>query len=523
MIRAATKWIPRRRRAVVLVIVLVVVVVLALAAYSFATLMIAQQETTVLAGEQLQAKALADSGIEAVRLFLTHDEATLREAGGTFDNPNAFRGVLVVDDLDPARRGRFTVLAPAIDTIGHVGAGVRYGLEDESTKLNLNALITIENQMEGAGRDLLMAMPGMTIDTADAILDWLDEDDEVREYGAELEHYSGLDPPYAPKNGPLDSVEELLLVRGVLPELLFGLDVNRNNMVDVNELNGYLPPEVDNTQGEMDRGWSAYLTLWSMEANLDAQGQTRIFLNQDDVQTLHDELSAVFPPDWVQYIVAYRLYGPYGGGTEAVQATGELDLTARPRGTFTQVLDLIGSKVRLRFQGEDDAVVIASPFPEGIYLYLPQLLDNVTVNPAPIVPGRINVNQASRVVLRGIPNMTEEMVEQIINLRELEPTDTDPNLEFETWLLTRAVVSLEEMRLLQPFVTTQGSVYRAQVVGYFEEGTSSARAEVIIDDTGGLPQLVFWRDLGHLGRGYALETLGVEYLEESATAGSLNR
>ena len=58
----------------------------------------------------------------------------------------------------------------------------------------------------------LMAMPGMTDDVADAILDWIDEDDEPREYGAEWDYYAQLQPPYKPKNGPLDTVEELLLV-----------------------------------------------------------------------------------------------------------------------------------------------------------------------------------------------------------------------------------------------------------------------------------------------------------------------
>ena len=41
---------------------------------------------------------------------------------------------------------------------------------------------------------------------------WIDPDDDVRPYGCEAEHYSGLSPPYGPRNGPLLSVEELLLV-----------------------------------------------------------------------------------------------------------------------------------------------------------------------------------------------------------------------------------------------------------------------------------------------------------------------
>jgi type II secretion system (T2SS) protein K len=56
-----------------------------------------------------------------------------------------------------------------------------------------------------------------------AILDWIDPDDEVRKPGgAEAKYYESLDPPRTPKNGPLDSPEELLLVKGVDPDLFYG-------------------------------------------------------------------------------------------------------------------------------------------------------------------------------------------------------------------------------------------------------------------------------------------------------------
>ena len=55
----------------------------------------------------------------------------------------------------------------------------------------------------------------MTPDVADAIVDWLDMDSSPRPYGAEDDYYTALSPPYHCKNGPLDSLEELLLVRGV--------------------------------------------------------------------------------------------------------------------------------------------------------------------------------------------------------------------------------------------------------------------------------------------------------------------
>ena len=66
---------------------------------------------------------------------------------------------------------------------------------------------------------------------------------------------------------PLETVEELLLVRGVTPDLLFGRDINRNGMVDSHE-QGAPSPSRPTSEGAMDRGWSAYLTLFSQERNV---------------------------------------------------------------------------------------------------------------------------------------------------------------------------------------------------------------------------------------------------------------
>jgi general secretion pathway protein K len=53
----------------------------------------------------------------------------------------------------------------------------------------------------------------------DSILDWRDSDDFHRLNGAENKYYQSLANPYVCKNAPFDSVEELLLVRGMSPEL----------------------------------------------------------------------------------------------------------------------------------------------------------------------------------------------------------------------------------------------------------------------------------------------------------------
>ena len=53
--------------------------------------------------------------------------------------------------------------------------------------------------------------------------------------GASDSYYLSLPQPYNCKNSPFETVEELLLVEGVTPQLLYGDDTNRNGILDPNE------------------------------------------------------------------------------------------------------------------------------------------------------------------------------------------------------------------------------------------------------------------------------------------------
>lgn len=570
------------RHGVALVFVLVVIAMLTYSAYTFTDLMIAEKEAAILAGRQLQARALVDSGVDHVRYFLELPKTDRISEGGVFENPNWFQSIAVIPSENPAERGRFTVIAPMMDSSGVYG-GIRFGLENESARLNLNALnLELLDAADGegdtnsgggsndggggddggndppaggnngasnggannnagggntntgdlgaaaedlaalaadvSGRAMLMAIPGMTEDIADAILDWIDEDDEVREYGAEFSDYSSLG--YAPKNGPLETIEELLMVRGVTPELLFGRDVNRNGIIDTHEQDLPLDIQFESNDGSLDRGWSGLFTLYSAEKNANIDGLQRIYLNTDNLEQLHEDLTEAVGEAWATFIVAYRQSGPLPTNDDPnvppveTEPPGDqpLDFTRSGEVKLTQVLDLVGVNVRANLAEGAGSVVLESPFPEDPLMmgtYLPMLMDNCTVNQAPVIPGRININQASAPVLMAIPGITEEMVDAILSEREITDESVDENLRHETWLLTRLIVTLDEMKLLQPFITAGGDVYRAQVVGYFDEGAISSRAEVVIDASELMPRILFWRDISHLGRGFGLETLGI--------------
>jgi DNA uptake protein ComE-like DNA-binding protein len=600
-------WIGRR--GLVLPLVLIVIAMLSLAAYSFSELMLTEYRAAVVNERQAQTRTFADTGVELMQDFLKEIDELQLQAGGRYNNPGYFQGVLVADSQQARERGRFSIVAPNI--ADQELAGVRFGVEDESTKLNLNTILLADQFQSGGASALLMALPGMTIEAAESILDWLDTDEDARENGAETAYYSGLG--YACKNGPLDTIEELLLVKGVTPDLLFGRDANRNGMIDANESSNPSLAESTAMPTEVDRGWSAYLTLYSLEANVTPDGLPRIDLNMADLQQLHDDLSAVLDSDLVDFIIAYRQFGPYTGNAQADQtAIVQLDYTQPGNTQFTSVLDLIGAKVnvtennqntqqqnggmtstrpRPQFltgldvagnlmplallqarggqggagggqsgggqsgggqgggnqggggqsnqgqgnqgqgnqgqgnqgqnnQGNQNAAngtILQSPFsdnPLELATTLPQVLDYVTVNKAPTIPGRININQASPVILRGIPGMTEEIVQQILANREIEYTGNRPAHRHEHWLLCEGIVTLNEMKALAPFICAGGRVFRAQVVGYFDEDGPSSRIEAVVNVAtmeSGLctPRVVFWRDLTNLGRGYSLASLGI--------------
>jgi type II secretory pathway component PulK len=562
--------------------VLVVVAVATLAAYSFTDTMLAFDDAANLVGDQVQTRAVAESAIEMTRLILSQSAEMRDSLGGTFNNPAIFQAIQVVPATDDARSVNFSIVAPAMNEMGRL-SGIRYGLRNESSRLNLNALISLDknadllmpalNLISGNSADftnslqsrtaiseqdpsqlslpqsLLMSLPGMTLQIADSILDWLDEDSDPRPNGSELEYYSVLPTPYAPKNGPIDSVEELLLVRGVTPELLFGIDSNRNGVVDPAEQQRGL---VDATQTS-SLGWTSFLTVHGYESNKRRDGTPKIDVNQDDLEVLYQQLSGVIEnPDYSSYIVAFRVGGqssiakaatsastgntqsssqsssnPGSTGDKSQQPAGaggmpqsvntnipvwtgdqisKLDLTGG--GTkLTQILDLIDSTVTIGGQS------YRSPFtsdPLQMASYMPLLMDALSTIEFDKMPGRININECPAELLYGVPILEAETVEAILEARA-QATESE-NRQYETWLLVEGVVTLDTMRTLTPLFTGGGDVFSAQIIAYYETSSTATRLEAVIDATGVNPRIASLRDLSHLGRGFDLSVLGLRTL-----------
>lgn len=524
-------------RGFFLVLVLLVLVVATLSVYSFTGVMVAYDDAAYLSADLVRARVAGDSGAEAIRLILSQPKLMRDEMGGVYNNPNLFQAI-AVSNQDTSNVCNFSVPAPDLNENGML-SGIRFGLQDESARLNLNTLTVLDENSEGLlaalsllsdpesgeevptsiATELLLALPGMTEELADCILDWLDEDDEPRPYGAEIEYYSGLQTPYEPTNGPINSVEELLLVNGMTPTLLFGADSNRNGMLDPDEQQRF-SVSVD-TPGAL--GLAAYFTIHGQEANKQRDGSFRVNINGDDLETLYEDLLDVLGDEvYASFICAYRMAGAktsltaltgdqqneeaQDGGVWTADLVDNFDLSAGGSIDFTQVIDLIDATVTIESGG--NAVRYQSPFSSlTAGVYLPLILDKLVTSDTPAMPGRINVNECPAELLYGIPFLTEDQVGQILEARG--NASEDENRLFETWLMVEGIVTLDEMRTLVPLLTGGGDVYRAQIVGYFEKTGLAHRQEVIVDATTVNPKIISYRDLSHLGRAFDVSVLGL--------------
>jgi type II secretory pathway component PulK len=512
------------RKAVVLLAVLVVVVLLSLAAYQYSELMSAEYRAASSHARALQARAAADSGVWYATALLGNPDNLDSISGNLWDNPTTFQDSSVsdsgvngsnADNADQRKQMLFSLISVRdADDPAASSQPYRYGVVDESGKINLNALLQIDPSGNNVTQ-MLLQLPNMTPDIVNSILDWMDADDNTRQDGAENDYYSSQSPPYQCKNGPFDSLEELLLVKGVTPQLLFGNDRNRNGVLD--------PGEDDGT-GQVDRGWLPYLTVYSRESNVDSQGNPRIYLNESDLNDLSSKLTTLLGQDLANFIVAYRLYGGTQstsnfGGTPKMSASDSSAVSSQIRSArssgqnkklqkISSLYDLVNATVSVPVGSGRNQRTVSYPSPlrnaSQQQQLLPLLLDGTTITSNAELPPRINVNTASQVVLTALPGLTENDVQAILSNRPQVSDNSAPDPSYQTpaWLITKANFSISKMKTLEKYITARTQVYRVQSLGYSAAGGPVSRVEAVIDSNLGRPRILAWRDLSELGKGF---------------------
>lgn len=445
----------RARRGSVLVVTMWVTLALA----GLVLVLSRAMRVEMLRSANATAEARADAALRgAVQYAMAHVDGLAGAMPTETDMPS--EAVAVGEEY-------FWLLRPvAEDESGFsLGTGeIAYGLEAEAAKVNLNT----------ADLDTLLTLPGMTAEIAAAIVDWRDPDSEVTADGAESEHYLLLAEPYEPKNGPFETIEELLLVRGITPEVLYGEDANRNGALDANEDDADESAPADDRDGQLNRGLAAHLTVWSAEPNTDADGGERVNVNEAGIDQLAELLQDVVPDDRLPEVL----------------------VAARRNRPFSSPIDF---HFRCELEIEE----------------FREIADRITTSGDDVRRGLINVNAAPAEVLACLPGLEDADVSALLAWRA-SPED-DSSLDSIAWVAE--ALPQEKAVGIGDRITTRSYQFSGNIVAASGDGRAFRRCRIVLDALEGAPRLVYRQDLTHLGwplDGQILEDLRAGLVFEAA-------
>lgn len=489
----------------ILAAVLVITVLSAMVAAGVLFRMHAESSASVAAANGEQAYQSAMSGVQTVIALMAPvqqeaetiegvavpaltfaNPAILADPAKWYDNEALFKNRLVVDD--GANRWYYSIYsASAIDR-----DKVRFGLTDEAGKININT----------ADEATLLRLPGMTPELVAALLDWRDSDSDTRTDGAEQDYYDQLPQPYFVRNGPLQTIEELLMIKGFTGTIVYGEDANLNTLLEPNEddADEQFPP--DNNDGVLDMGLFGAATTGSYGPDLKGDGTAKTDLN-GNANTVRSKILELGlssqTATFVQQVrtdggrfthpsqlleMTYTITRDSGGGGRGGRG-GPFTPPGRGGNNGPNKGDKIQSRVTV-----DD---------------MPLIMENFTTargsGRAPVV-GLLNVNTASAAALAALPGIDSGIAQQIVEARvNLSPEDRSNT----AWLVTQNLLEPAVYKTVAPKLCTQGYQYRIRVIGF---GVPSARYrifEVVLDVGGPQPKVLYQRDITRLGLPFPLD------------------
>ncbi|HKQ39572.1 MAG TPA: hypothetical protein VJ063_15955 [Verrucomicrobiae bacterium] len=199
----------KSQSGIALIIVLVVIVALGILAGGFAYTMKVETKLARNASFDVEMEWAARSGIELAKYVLGQGSMGPQ---GQVDSLNQKWAGGIGSTNDPLGDLPMTGIK-----LGNCTISVK--IEDNDRKFNINVAddFILRNALTLIGVDA-----GESSTIIDSILDWRDPDDDPHNSGTESDTYETFMPPYFCKNGPIDDLTELLLIRGVTPALYWG-------------------------------------------------------------------------------------------------------------------------------------------------------------------------------------------------------------------------------------------------------------------------------------------------------------
>jgi DNA uptake protein ComE-like DNA-binding protein len=329
------------------------------------------------------------------------------------------------------------------DPSGTPSTEPHFALIDEGSKLNLNYART----------NVLVNLPNMTPDFAQAIVDWRNTNGP----GLSAVDYAQLG--YTLKSAPFETVDELRLVYGSSMDLLVGDDINQNGVLDENETD-------ENHTGQVAPGLFEYCTVFSREPNIHSDGT--MFTNVNNQAAFRPLLQAQF------------------GAARATQILARFTVTSRgpggvPRRRQVPVNNLLQFYLLSGMTSTEFA----------------QIANGITTSTASYIYGRVNINTASATVLSCLPGMDLGTAQQLVTYRQQNPN----NIGSIAWIVDALGAGNTVVQALAQgdYITTRSYQFTADIAALGPHGRGYRRTRFVFDLSSGAVQIVYRQDLSRLG------------------------
>ncbi len=203
-------------RGIALIVVMIVIVVLGILAGGFAYSMKVEMKLARNTHFEGDLEWLGRSGVEFARYILVQHMMVVNEPFDALSQKWA-GGPLGTNEILAALSLENNPVGPGTFSIKIIDLERKFSINT----INQGNIFILQQALRLVGVDPVNSTP-----ITDSFLDWIDPNDEARLSGAESKDYiSEPNPGYSPyvaKNGPIDDLSELLLIRGITPEMYWG-------------------------------------------------------------------------------------------------------------------------------------------------------------------------------------------------------------------------------------------------------------------------------------------------------------
>ena len=203
---------PTASAGIALIIVMICITVLSILAAGFAYSMKVETKLAMNANNESQLNSLGRSGVELARWVLAQQASVAQEPYDSLNQKWAGGPGSMMTSNSP-------LVGVSLENVELGDGKFSVKITDLERKVNINMAdqLMLDQAMRLIGVDAGEAGP-----ITASILDWMSPDQNALIGGTESSYYETLNPPYQAKDGPIDDLSELLLVRGVTPDIYWG-------------------------------------------------------------------------------------------------------------------------------------------------------------------------------------------------------------------------------------------------------------------------------------------------------------